>query len=122
MANLVRITQRHLSDRETALQLTCKTLNNGSANPSYTELAELLPKLRQHSERTDAIYAAARAAGYRANNYAGTCVATGIKVGEGCGFARKNEFGKWVVKSFGAVAKEIGVATDDLPELPDDYK
>lgn len=122
MANLVRITQRHLSERESVLQMTCKTLDNGSANPSYTELAELLPKLRQHSERTDAIYVAARAAGYRANSYAGTCVATGIKVGANGGFARKNGIGKWEVKSFGAVAKEVGVATDDLPELPDDYR
>jgi len=121
MAKLVRITERHLSDKQAALQLTCRTLADGSLNPSYVELAELLPKLQKHRERTESIRKAAYAANYRLNNYAGVCSVTGIKVGEGCGFARKNELGRWVVKSFGVVASELGMDLDDLPELPAGY-
>ena len=121
MAKLFRVTERHLSEKQSQLQLTCRTQADGSPNPHYAQLAELLPKLQQHRERTEAIRQSAYAANYRLNNYAGVCSVTGIKVGEGCGFARKNELGRWVVKSFGVVASELGMDTEDLPELPAGY-
>ena len=121
MAKLVRVTERHLSQLESQAQLTCRTQPDGSPNPNYAALVELLPKLRKHRERTEAIRKAAYGVNYRLNNYAGVCSVTGIKVGEGCGFARKNELGRWVVKSFGVVASELGMDSDDLPELPAGY-
>jgi hypothetical protein len=121
MAKLFRVTERHLSEKQSQLQLTCRTQADGSPNPNYAQLAELLPKLQQHRERTEAIRQAACGINYRPNNYAGVCSVTGIKVGEGCGFARKNDLGRCVVKSFGVVASELGMDSDDLPELPAGY-
>lgn len=116
MAALKRLTDRGLDQYKQRVSITAKTTADGSENPHYAKAVRQLAAAQCHYDATRRIGDQAKVAGYRRNDYAGVCKATGVDVKEGAGFAKK-EAGRWVVYSWDAVQNQLGLSVVDLPEL-----
>lgn len=108
MTTIRQITEKGLEKARQTVQITRKTLKDGSANPSYEIVLGDLAEMERHFAAKNEVVALAAKQGLRRNSYPGTCVVTGAEVQEGCGFARKNDSGKWEVLSFPAVQELVG--------------
>ena len=110
MARIQQITEKGIENAKRSVQITRKTLEDGSVNPNYEKAVAELAELKKHFDAKNAVIALAAKKGLRRNSYAGKCVTAGIDVKEGCGFIRKNDFGKWETLSFAAVQELVGFA------------
>lgn len=90
------------------LQLTAKTLADGSVNPNVAKLEAELADFTAKLERKNKLIAAAKAAGYKLAQYAGTCCVSGQAVKPACGFVKQDENNKWKTYSVDAVIDAIG--------------
>ncbi len=107
-ATIRQITKAGVENAKSLVDGTSKTTHDGSPNPNYEAAVANLAEVTRHYEAKEAVISLAAKQGFRRNNYAGKCVRTGEQVKEACGFALKNDDGKWQVFSFAAVVEIVG--------------